>query len=35
MSKKKIIRDYLVKMQREIASDKDVVMGEEILVQLS
>lgn len=26
MSKKKIIRDYLVKMQREIASDKDVVM---------
>lgn len=26
MSKKKIIRDYLVKMQREIARDKDVVM---------
>lgn len=26
MSKKKIIRDYLVKMQRKIASDKDVVM---------
>lgn len=26
MSKKKIIRDYLVKMQREIATDKDVVM---------
>lgn len=26
MSKKKIIRDYLVKMQREIANDRDVVM---------
>ena len=26
MSKKKIIRDYLVKMQREIARDKDVIM---------
>lgn len=26
LSKKKIIRDYLVKMQREIAKDRDVVM---------
>ena len=26
LSKKKIIRDYLVKMQREIANDRDVVM---------
>ncbi len=26
MSKKKIIRDYLVKMQREIANDRDVIM---------
>lgn len=26
MSKNKIIRDYLVKMQREIANDRDVVM---------